>query len=239
MQPGENFFHTSFTDNDRLWMTSSLTLRKTVGILGMAMPILLYAALYLDAGLRDPLESISHYYYTRASGVFVAILSVLAIFLIIYKGKAPVDLVVSMVAGIAALLVAFFPTDNLAPTCCDITKRYAVTYIEDSKARTLFHYISAGVFLGCLAYMSIFLFTRSDKPPHLRGAEKILRNRIYRVCGVVMVLAMAVMFFGGFLEWIPEDQYREGEFTFWMETLAVEAFGFSWLVKGNALFRDK
>ena len=239
MQSGEEFFHTSFTDNDHLWMTSSYTLRKTVGILGMSMPLLLYISLYIDAGLPQPLESISHYYYTRASGVFVAVLSTLAIFLMIYKGKSVVDLLVSLVAGVAALMVVFFPTDNLAPACCDLTKRYAVTYLKDSDSRTLFHYISAGVFLGCLAYMSFFLFTRSDKPRHLRSPEKVLRNRIYRVCGVLMVLAMALMFFGGFLEWIPEDRYSGNKLTFWMETVAVEAFGFSWLVKGETLFRDR
>jgi len=26
---------------------------------------------------------------------------------------------------------------------------------------------------------------------------------------------------------------------FWLETVAVVSFGFSWIVKGNALFRDQ
>lgn len=232
-------FKADFSDNDHLWMTSSYTLRKTVGILGMSMPVLLYISLYLDAGLSEPLESISHYYYTRASGVFVAVLSILAIFLMIYKGKSPIDLIISLVAGIAALLVVFFPTDNLAPVCCDVTKRYAVTFLRESDVRTNFHYICAGVFLGCLAYMSFFLFTRSDKPRHERSPEKVIRNRIYRVCAVLMILAMGVMFVGGFLGVIPEDEYRAGELTFWMEVVAVEAFGFSWLIKGETLFKDK
>ena len=41
----------------------------------------------------------------------VTTLSILAIFLIIYKGKALIDLFISLIAGIAALLVVFFPTD--------------------------------------------------------------------------------------------------------------------------------
>jgi hypothetical protein len=49
---------------------------------------------------------------------------------------------------------------------------------------------------------------------------------------------MVVIFFGGFLQWIPEDYYKSHQLTFWMETMAVECFGFSWLVKGETIFKD-
>lgn len=93
-------------------------------------------------------------------------------------------------------------------------------------------------FLSCLAYMSLFLFTRSNKPVKERGDNKKIRNRIYITCGLIMVLAILVVFVGGFLGKIPEDIYNNNHLTFWMEIVAVEAFGFSWLVKGETLFKS-
>lgn len=87
--------------------------------------------------------------------------------------------------------------------------------------------------------MSIFLFTKSDKTKEERGVKKKIRNRIYRVCGVLMIFAITVIFLGGFCKLIPEDIYQNHQLTFWMEALAVESFGFSWLIKGETLFKDK
>jgi succinate-acetate transporter protein len=61
----------------------------------------------------------------------------------------------------------------------------------------------------------------------------------YTECGVIMIIAMAVIFLGGFCKLIPEDFYQNHQLTFWMEALAVESFGFSWLIKGETLFKDK
>ena len=52
-----------------------------------------------------------------------------------------------------------------------------------------------------------------------------------------MIIALLVIF-AGFLNWIPTPIYDENHLTFWMETVAIESFGFSWLVKGEALFKD-
>jgi len=233
-----SFLHLDFEDETQLWLSKTASLRKFIGILGMALPFLLYGILYLHTGVEKPLESISHYYFTRVSGVFVSILSILGIFLIIYKGKEPVDFFVSLLAGVGILLVVFFPTSNLTTECCDINIKHSVTHIETSSFRELLHYISAGVFLLCLAFMSIFLFTKSNKAPNNRTAQKIFRDRIYRVCGVIMCLAILIIL-AGFLGWIDRAFYEDNKLTFWMETVAVESFGFSWLIKGETLFQDK
>lgn len=239
------FLNADFKNENTIWLTSSYTLRKTIGILGMLLPFLIWFFLYLDTGSGKPLESISHYYYTRVSGIFVAVLSVLAIFLIIYKGKKPIDLIISLMAGIAALLVVFFPTGNISEACCinlcsceGTAKTTIVSVLPQSRFREILHFASAGLFLGCLAYMSIFLFTKSDKPKEIRGKNKKSRNLIYRTCGVAMLFSIAFIFFGGYLEWIPAEVYNTNHLTFWMETLAVESFGFSWLIKGATLLKD-
>jgi formate hydrogenlyase subunit 3/multisubunit Na+/H+ antiporter MnhD subunit len=238
-------------EDNTLWLVggdpdkAGRILRTTVGILGMALPLFLWIFLYIDTGSKQPLESISHYYYTRVLGIFVVILSLLAFFLIIYQGKAIEDFFISTMVGIAALLVVFFPTGNISDMCClnlccdTASHPIAVTILHQSEFRENFHYISAGIFLSCLAYMSICMFTKSNLPKEKRrGTRKAIRNRIYRVCGAMMIIALAVILLGGFFKLIPEDVYTNHQLTFWMETLAVESFGLSWLVKGEVILKD-
>ena len=81
-----------------------------------------------------------------------------------------------------------------------------------------------------LAYMSVFLFTRSSGE---MTRQKIQRNKVYRVCGIVM----AVSVLG-----IPFDEHPAIAFlkpTLLLETIALVAFGTSWLTKGELILKDK
>lgn len=221
------------------WLTSQRTLRRLIGILGMALPIMLVVVTTLDVNYFYPLDSISHYYFTRANSVFIGVVSLMAIFLLIYKGMEPADFYLSSLAALGALLLVLFPTNNITDVCPHPEKTYSTTVIRVSEFRVLFHYACAGVFLSCLAFMSIFLFTKSKETREQRRKEKKTRNTIYVVCGVFMIIALLVIFVGGFLEVIPPPIYEKLQLTFWMEVLAIEAFGFSWLIKGETLFTDK
>jgi hypothetical protein len=81
--------------------------------------------------------------------------------------------------------------------------------------------------------VSLFLFTKSDKPVQERPNERQLRNKIFRICGVIMVLAMAVIGAGA-IGVIEVDFYEEHHLIFWMEAAAVESFGFSRRIKGGS-----
>lgn len=223
-------------NNDDAALTNQQTLRRTVGVLGILLPVLLYIYLGIAAGYSNVLESISHYYYTRTNGIFIIIISMLAVFLLIYKGKEPIDFYVSSIAGIFALSVIMFPT-NAITTCCDADKAYSMAYIKDHPTRIVFHFVSAGIFLSCLSFMSLFLFTRSDKTAAERTPKKRSRNKLYRITGVIMLLAMLVIF-AGYIKIIPPDFYDRNHLTFWMESLAVWSFGVSWLVKGEMIMKD-
>ena len=81
--------------------------------------------------------------------------------------------------------------------------------------------------------ISLFLFTRTDPGPTKR---KLKRNRIYVACGLVMVASLIateifILFF--------EDDHPRSDFEFWTETIALVAFGVSWLTKGGTLYPDK
>ena len=97
------------------------------------------------------------------------------------------------------------------------------------------HLIAAALFLLVLAYMSWALFTRSDHSKPKTG-EKKKRNIIYRVCALtilVCVILSAMIFFVK-PEWI-ESAFKP---IFWLESVALWAFGLSWLIKGETFLAD-
>jgi hypothetical protein len=168
------------------------------------------------------------------------VLSLLAIFLILYKGYSEMDFYVSFIAGVFALFVVLFPTGNLSQTCCDLNSN-AVTYLQVNSftgIREKLHFFSAGVFLLSLAYMSFFQFTKSDQSFRDMKVPKKIRNLIYRSSAIIMCLAILVIILGS-SELILKGIYNEHHLTFWMETIAIESFGISWLVKADTIFRDR
>ncbi|MER0438579.1 hypothetical protein [Emticicia sp. W12TSBA100-4] len=229
-----------FTNTKIISLEKQSTLRWLVGSLGMLLPILLWLILYFGNNLQTPLDSISHYFYTRASSIFIIVVSLLAIFLLVYKGYEMIDFILSTIAGICALLLLYFPTDNI--TCKTVQECESILTkfpLENEKFRSIFHFTMAGMFLGSLALMSIFLFTKKegDKDgfviPELKG-EKI----IFVVCGILMLLSMLMIItncFGVF----TADEFNDKNLTFWFEVIALEAFGFSWFVKGDVFEKSK
>ena len=224
------------SDPNEILVTQQNTLRKLIGFLGILLPVFLYIFLLFDIGYAKPLESISHYYFTRVSGIFVITVSLLAIFLIIYKGKERIDFIFSTIAGLSALLLLLFPTSNIDPNSdCSAC---AVTTLKQSDFRVTFHYIASSIFLLSLAFMSLFVFTRSNKPKPLRTEQKNIRNVFYRILGIVMIAALIIAFLGKYLA-DNNDPVFGNSLTFWMETVAVECFGLSWLIKAEVFFKDK
>jgi hypothetical protein len=91
--------------------------RQLIGWIGLLLPALLVAIAIERDGLERwrSLESISAYYYTGAVAAFVGMLVALALFLLTYRGfdnpYQKADRAVAITAGVAALGVAFFPTE--------------------------------------------------------------------------------------------------------------------------------
>jgi len=108
---------------------SSHNLRRILGVLGIALPLLcmlaaeLFPTTIVIDGREVPLPppgSVSGYYYTSGVSAFVGILVGMGLFLFTYKGYnddyARWDSRVSTLVGIAALGVAVFPTDPPDPS---------------------------------------------------------------------------------------------------------------------------
>ncbi len=96
--------------------TARLRLRPLAFVIGI-LAIALAGGLHLIDnyyGVGCQRDSISHYYYEPRAGIFLVMaLSVVATFLFAYRGETIWDSRLANVAGIAALLVAFFPADGV------------------------------------------------------------------------------------------------------------------------------
>jgi hypothetical protein len=194
-------------------VVSYLTLRRAVGVLGISLPIILFIWGMLSRRLW--LDSISSYYALRARDALVGCLCTIGCFLFTYHGHDSHDNIVTHVAGSCAVLVALLPSTHPG-------------------VQHALHFVFAGTLFVLLAYISYFRFTRQDDRP---TEAKLTRNRVYRRCAVAMIVCV------GLIPVVDLTHLTARLATlrpiFVLETLALWAFGLSWLVKGGALWRDQ
>ncbi len=198
---------------------SPMAVRKVIGILGTSLPfILAIGGLFIfDFGIQ---RTVSLYYHTDMRDVFVGMLFAISVGLLTYRGYDWRDNVFTNVASVLAIGVALFPTDADPDVYTTIGT---------------IHLVCAGGFFAVLIYIAGWLFTKSKNTT----PRKRLRNRIYKLCACFMAGALLLMFTYYLL---PEDinaQLRVYNPVFYLEALAIAAFGFAWLVKGGALLKDK
>ncbi|TCK21068.1 DUF998 domain-containing protein [Pseudonocardia endophytica] len=192
---------------------SYVGLRRAVGVIGIALPFVLAIGdlLLAGEGLRG---SLSSYYYTGMRDVFVGSLCAVGVFLFCYRYERSDDLLANL-TGIAAIGVALFPTRPEGPVS---TAQVVIGWL---------HLTFAAAFFALLAWFCLVLFTRDDGAPTSR---KALRNTVYRTCGVVILASLVLAVVTGLLGI---------DALFWLESLAVLAFGAAWFVKGDTVLRDR
>ena len=189
-------------------------MRIMIGVLGMLLPWLV--ALIT---LSWP-ESISATYYSLfAVGTFMVVLGSAGILLINYKGYEIIDDITATIAGVFGILICLFPMTYVA----EPSIKTGILHLP-SNISNIFHCISAFGFFGVLAFMSFFLFTKTDG--NITQQKKI-KNIIYRVCGIGMIGSFLLMFLD-FFDWAPYN------LTWIVEAIALFFFGVSWIVKSDA-----
>ena len=221
-----------------------IVLRRAIGIIGISLPFVLLIGKILIEGHGMP-DSISACYYTVMRNVLVGSLCSIGVFLLCYRYKNH-DFVFTVLAGVFTVGVALFP---MAPKVCPTPAERIIGQV---------HYLSAALFFLTLAVISLFRFTKTN-PENTRRPSKLLdyfsllwvtktipgkplgrrkkwRNRIYRICGYTIVVCVFLLK----LVMRPsiETQFEHIHPVFWLETIAVVAFGVSWLIKGETLWRD-
>jgi heme A synthase len=225
-------------------------MRQTIGWLGLSLPFILLIGNYIinsyDLLNNDSFimtqcntytaggsfkSSISHYYYTTVGELFTGTLCAVALFMFSYRGYPqrdeeiiPSDSFMTNLAGFCALGVVLFPTSS--SYCISDNIR---TYVS-SETMGYIHYIFAGFFFFTLSLISIFNFRRTAK---VEDFGKMPSHNFYKFCGIIMLVCLALILI--YSVWFETD-YPELEaynIIFILETIALLAFGLSWLKKGR------
>jgi hypothetical protein len=203
-------------------------IRRTIGYLGISLPILL-VGLSLIAFFKTQVQaSISHYYYTNLREIFTGTLCAVGLFLIRYKGYGNTsiwknDNLLTNIAGITALGTALIPTN---PNSFSAKIYTLIPYPE--KWLGWFHYGFATLFFLILALLAINVFTIGQQTQTKTPISILNENNIYRLCGYSILLFIIMVPIAGQLKLFPYS-------TLLFEALSLFAFGIAWLIKGRAL----
>ncbi len=200
-------------NNDQI--ISYIILRVLIGATGIALPFLLIIGklIYNNSTLVE--FSVSDYYDNGTAGdILVGILFVLGLFLIAYKGYERIDSIAANFGGSFALGVALFPTTSTNHTV------------------HIMHFVFALLLFSTFIFFSIYLFRKTD-PTKIRTKQKDNRNRIYLICGIIMIVCVAAI--AVCMLWLTELSATY-HLVFWFESIALIAFGFSWVTKAEVLF---
>jgi hypothetical protein len=205
---------------------SFLLLRKLVGIIAMLLPfVLVVGNAIISSGLQ---ASMSGYYYTAMRNTFVGALCALGIFLVTYNGYDRPDRIITNIAGVGAICVAFFPTRPSGAT-------------TGQAVIGVCHLTFAFIVFGMLALMSLRFAKRMPTPadglgrlqkvgyalgftPPGTSTTPMLETSLYRGCGLVIIACMVLV--------APLSNVF-GHSLLILETIMLVAFGTSWFVKGK------
>jgi hypothetical protein len=203
-------------------LISYLTLRKLIGLIGLLLPFALVIINMLLIRQAEMQGSMSGYYYTDVRGILVGSLCAIGVFLFAYRGYDVWDNILTNSAGIFAIGVALFPTAPVSPS----TRARDIGYV---------HFACAGLLFAVLAVIALWQFTKTE-PGTDRTTQKRQRDLVYRVCGTVIALCLVLVPIESLVIGAPIQRFRP---LFWLEAVAVVAFGVAWLVKGQAILKDQ
>lgn len=200
---------------------SYLTLRVLIGATGVLLPFLVVLGKLITDGSWQLEFSISDYYDNGTGGdILVGVLFVLGFFLMSYKGPMPIDNRVANAGCIAALGVALFPT----------------TFCTGCWVHTL-HFVFALLLFSVFIFFSIYLF-RKTNPDKKMTTEKKYRNRVYLICGIIMILCILGIAVSFYL--LDDSISKKYHLVYWFESLALVSFGISWITKSESFYlKDK
>ena len=221
---------------------SYLTLRNLIGFGGMLLPIVLAIFPKRPSEYAGFEPSISDYYFTDRGDIVVVILCIIGAFLISYYGYTFKEWLLTFVAGICGIGVAFVPTEIICNDC-HLSVHTPHGGVFDTLVGTGWHFAFAATFLLCLAIMSIVFFTKGDdrKPSTEnkgRTSQKSKRNLIFKICGWTIIASLVILGLYFILKHYTGIDLKPFPIVYVFEAIAVEAFGLSWLVKGQTLWPD-
>jgi hypothetical protein len=224
------------SDQTRLrYMKSWLWLRFMVGVLGLLLPIgtWLFSALLPDGewALRS---SLSAYYYSGMREMFTGTLAAIGVFLVAYKiMERSAESRATTVAGVAVLLVSFFPTSR--PGGSDLLLTPLQRGINETVVGAV-HATAAIVFIGLLGAIS-WLFGNREGSRTIPAPGAPLRPTLWRRVhhGCAIAIGVACGFFVIHLVGVSFGSWVDAHALWLTEVVSVVAFATSWTCKGFEL----
>ena len=199
--------------NDQI--ISYYALRILIGAMGILLPLLLVIGNLIANNTLQIEPSVSDYYDNGTAGdILVGVLFVLGFFLMAYKGYDKTDSRVANLGCVFALGVALFPTTSCNPFIYTL------------------HFVFAFLLFAVFIFFSIYLFRKSE-PGSVCTKEKSKRNKVYFTCGIIMIICIAGIAICKFFLRGAGEKYL---LVFWFESVALIAFGISWITKAEFLF---
>lgn len=218
-------------DDSEILLGNYLKIRRAIGYAAILFPFALAIGSIILKPADGVQSSISCYYHSAMRDTFEGFLWVIATFLFFYKYEKK-DNILTNIAGLSALVAALCPVKCTACAYHDCK----ITRIEEVLG--MFHNISSGILFAILTYMAFCVFTLpKDKTSYT--PNKRTRNTIYRICGSIMAICcvMIIVYMLRLQGKAPEiDRLNP---IFYLESICLIAFGFSWLVKGEAILKDE
>ena len=231
--------------NERI-VVSYNSLRVYIGWMALLMPCLLLIWTLPHQNCNGVLSSISIYYHSMAGHIFTTVSVLIAVVFFMYDGYDK-DYIIMNIAAMLILGVGLIPNEQTAAIADCVLSDCKVQSIgrpgcfirqNSSKILANLHLACAVGFFGLLSYISLCLFTKTDKSVLDMGAAKRNRNRVFKFCGIGILVIMALLgvFFWGRKDWAAGlEQYNP---IFWGEWAMIALFGICWLTKGQALLKD-
>lgn len=189
-----------------------------IGVAGLALLLPVLVVGVGRWGFNDVFDSVSAYYYSATGSFFVGFLFVLATFFAIYGAGLETDatpteprtrreFVRDVVAAVAAVVVAVFPTERPGDASPS----------EAAQTIATVHFLAAITVFLILAWLAFgfYLHSRRRNP----GLSMV------SLIGAVLITAGVI--------WALLQGLNDGPIV-WPEILAVAAFGATWLVHGIA-----
>lgn len=219
-----NFVPVNQSSSEEPLVLSYLGLRRAVGIIGLALPLVLALGRILLQGFGIE-SSISCYYYTDMGNVLVGSLCAIGVFLLSCRGYDQKDAIAGRLACAFAIGVALFPTGHCAGA------------VSQNESVSKLHWSCAALLFLTLAYFCLALFTRTDPNSH-PTRRKLQRNIVYRLCGYAILGCICLI---AVVKLLPAVNSRVQPLSpvFWLESIAVCAFGVAWLTKGETILKDQ
>ena len=186
--------------------------------------------------------------------VFVGLLFFIGGFLIAYTGDTGLENWGSTIAGVSAFGIALFPTSGsgceqpatfLSRVFVEVTnpEPYTVAeatgigqrFFEPFGSASDYHFAFAGVVFVYLGLFCIFVLRRVLPSVHGEGEgmlqTKRNRNVLYLLCGVVILICVALLALKS--RFFDVQAWDRLNLTFWVELVALWAFGLAWMTKGR------